>query len=207
MIIQPTLDIPPDIEAGLKSGSLIRYGGVVRDRMGNIVKHLKEVPSPAKSQGAVGHVAASVKRPWIIITATALGAIAVGVTAMIATRKREETGKPEVPECVETYDASLRVYLEAVREGSLDAGIIGQLISDLDAVKAYSDNGNIAIDFSAGQSETLVNLVVDYTRKLAEENSVELGELQGRASASENDAVVDLRRHLEVQRQIFTGAA
>jgi len=198
VIIQPTLDIPPDIEAGLKSGSLIRYGGVVRDRMGNIVKHLKEVPSPAKSQGAVGHVAASVKRPC---------AIAVGVTAMIATRKREETGKPEVPECVETYDASLRVYLEAVREGSLDAGIIGQLISDLDAVKAYSDNGNIAIDFSAGQSETLVNLVVDYTRKLAEENSVELGELQGRASASENDAVVDLRRHLEVQRQIFTGAA
>lgn len=198
---------PPDIEAGLKSGNLIRYGGVVRDRMGNIVKHLKEVPSPAKSQGVVGRVAASVKRPRGIITATALGVVAVGVTTIIAAGKREEAGKPEVPEHIENYDASLRAYLEAVRGGSLDAGIIGQLISDFDAVKAYSNNGDIIVDFSTEQSETLVNLVVDYTRKLAEANSVELDELRGQASASENEAVVDLRRHLEVQRQIFTGAA
>lgn len=207
MIIQPTFDIPPDIEAGLNSGELIRYGGVVRDRMGSIVKHLKEVPGPANSQETVGRVAASVKRPWVIITATALSAVAVGVTAIIAARKREGTGKPEVAECVENYIVSLRAYLEAVREGSLDVGIIGQLISDLDAVKAYSNNGSITVDFSTEQSETLANLVVDYTRKLAEANSVELNELQGQASASENDAVVDLRRHLEVQRQIFTGPA
>lgn len=207
MIIQPTFDIPPDIEAGLNSGDLIRYGGVVRDRMGNIVKHLKEVPGSANSQESLGRVAASVKRPWVIITAAALSAVAVGVTAVIAARKREETGKPEVADCVENYNISLRAYLEAVREGNLDADIIGQLISDLDAVKAYSSNGSITVGFSTEQSETLVNLVVDYTRKLAEANSVELNEIQGQAPASENDTVVDLRRHLEVQRQIFTGAA
>jgi hypothetical protein len=116
VIIQPTFYISPDIEAGLNSGDLIRYGGVVRDRMGNIVKHLKEVPGPANSQDTVGRVAASVKWPWVIITATALSAVAVGVTAIIAARKREETGKPEVPECVENYDVSLRAYLEDYRK-------------------------------------------------------------------------------------------
>jgi UPF0288 family protein (methanogenesis marker protein 3) len=101
----------------------------------------------------------------------------------------------------------LRAYLEAVRKGRLDAGIVGQLISDLDAVKAHSNSDSITVDFSPEQSETLVNLVVDYTRKLAEANSVELNELQEQTPDSENDAVVYLRRHLEVQRQIFTGAA
>jgi hypothetical protein len=207
VIIQPTFYISPDIEEGLNSGDLVRYGGVVRDRMGNIVKHLKEVPRPANSQETVGRVAASAKRPWVIITAITLSAMAAGVTAIVAARKRDETGKPEVPECVENYNLSWAAYLEAVREGSLDAGIIGQLISDLDAVKEYSNNGSIAVDFSTEQSETLVNLVADYTRKLAEANSVDLNELQGQAPASENDAAVDLRHHLEVQRQIFTGAA
>jgi hypothetical protein len=208
VIIQPTLDIPPNIEVGLTSGELIRYGGVVRARTGNIVTHLREVPGPANSEETVGRVEVSLKRPWVIITATALSAVAaVGITAIIAARKREQTGKPEMPECVENYNVSLRAYLEAVREGSLDEGIIGQLISDLDAVKAYSDNGSITVDFSTEQSETLISLVVDYTMKLAEANSFELNELQGQAPDSENDAVVDLRRHLEVQRQIFTRAA
>lgn len=204
MIIQPSLYIPPEIEAGLLCGDLIRIGGVVRDRTGSIAKHLKEVSGPANGQETVRRVAVNLKRPWVIIMATALSAAAVVATALIAARKRKQTGKPE---CVENYNASLRAYLEAVREGSLDAGIISQLISDLDAVKAYSDNGSITVDLSTVQSETLVNLVVDYTRTLAEANSIELNELQRHAPASENDAVVDLRRHLEVQRQIFTRAA
>lgn len=207
MIIQPNLYVPPEIEAGLASGHLFRTGGVVRDRTGNIIKHLKEDPSPSSNQGAVGRVPVNLKRPWAIITVTALSAAAVGAVALIASKRKQTGDDPKMPEYIENYNASLHAYLEAVREGSLDVGIIIQLISDLDTVKAYSDNGGITIDFSTEESETLVNLVVDYTRKLAEVNSVELNELQRRAPASENDAVVDLRRHLEVQRQIFTRAA
>jgi hypothetical protein len=207
VIIQPTFYISPDIEEGLNSGDLIRYGGVVRDRMGNIVKHLKEIPSPANSQDTVRRAAASAKRSRGIITTVTLSAVAIGLIAIVATRKQDETGKPEVPECVENYNRSWRAYLEAVRDGNLDASIIDRLISDLDAVKVYSNNGSVAVDFSTEHSETLVNLVIDYTGKLAAANSVELNEFQGQVLASENDAVVDLRRHLEVQRQIFTGAA
>ncbi|KMS74432.1 hypothetical protein ACM01_14205 [Streptomyces viridochromogenes] len=85
--------------------------------------------------------------------------------------------------------------------------IINRLIADLDVVKAYSDeDGSVTLDFSTKHAEMLVNIVVDYTRQLAEANSVDLNELQG-GPTSENSAVVDLRRHLEVQRKIFTEAA
>lgn len=205
MIIQPTFNIPPDIEAGLGAGDLIRYGGVVRDRMGSIVKHLKEVPGPVGSQETAGRGAASVKRPWGLITVTGIGLLAVGVAAIVASRKREEAGKPEVAECVENYNVSLRAYLEAAREGSLNASIIGQLVSDLNAVEAQFSSEDTAASLSAGQPEKLVKLVADYTTKLAEANSVELTGLQGQELASGNDAVVDLRRHLDIQKQILIG--
>jgi len=189
------------------SGDLLRSGSVVRDLAGHIIKHLDEVPVPGNSREAMERIAASLKYPWAI-AATALGAaVVVGGVAALVTWKRERSGKSELPELLEKYNASFVAYLEAVRDGKLDAGIIDQLISDLDAVKAHPDSGRIAIDSSTEQSETLVNLVVDYTRKLAEANPVELNELQDQASTSENDAIIDLRRHLEAQRRIFARAA
>lgn len=207
MIVQPALYIPPEIDARLMSGDLLRSGSVVRDLAGHIIKHLDEVPVPGNSREAMERIAASLKYPWAI-AATALGAaVVVGGVAALVTWKRERSGKSELPELLEKYNASFVAYLEAVRDGKLDAGIIDQLISDLDAVKAHPDSGRIAIDSSTEQSETLVNLVVDYTRKLAEANPVELNELQDQASTSENDAIIDLRRHLEAQRRIFARAA
>jgi hypothetical protein len=198
--IQPVnFYIPPEIQAGLNSGDLTRYGGVVRNSMGHIVEHLVEVPVTVGSQEAVKRIAASLKNRWVII---GLGTVAVGGgIALRAVTKRKQTRK-----CVESYNASLGAYLEAVRDGDLDAGIISRLISDLDAVQTYSVNGSVTVDFSTAQAETLVNLVVDFTRELAEANSVELNELEDLGPTAENDVVVDLCRHLEAQRQIFTKA-
>ncbi|MEU0832892.1 hypothetical protein [Streptomyces sp. NPDC005969] len=209
MISQPaSFYIPPEIEAGLLSGDLIRYGGIVRNQMGQIVKHLKEVRLPVSNEKAVARVAGMLKNPRVLIPTVVVGAVVAGAAVIVAAKKRKQTGKPEVPECVQSYNASLAAYVEAVHEGHLELDIIDRLIADLDAVKAYSDeNGSITLDFSTKHAEMLVNIVVDYTRQLAEANSVELNELQGVAPASENNAVVDLRRHLEVQRKIFAEAA
>ncbi|WP_329178594.1 hypothetical protein OG754_31520 [Streptomyces decoyicus] len=209
MISQPTsFYIPPEIEAGLLGGNLIQYGGVVRNQMGQIVKHLKEVPLPVCNEKAVARVAGMLKNPRFLIPITVVGAVAAGAAAIVATKKRKHTGKCEVPECIQSYNASLAAYVEAVHEGRLEVDIIDRLIADLDAVRAYSgEDGSITLDFSTKHAEMLVNIVVDYTRQLAEANSVDLNELQGVAPASENDVVVDLRRHLEVQRKVFTEAA
>lgn len=206
MISQPTtFYIPPEIEAGLRGGDLIRCGGIVRNQMGQIVKHLKEVPLPVSNEKAVARVAGMLKSPRVLIPTAVVGTVAA---VIVAAKKRKRTGKPEVPECVQSYNASLAAYVEAVHEGRLELDIINRLIADSDSVKAYSDeDGSVTLDFSTKHAEMLVNIVIDYTRQLAEANSVDLNELQGVAPASESNAVVDLRRHLEVQRKIFAEAA
>lgn len=168
---------------------------------------MSEAPGPAKIQRTAGRAAANLMRSrGIAVAALSVAAVgAVGATVLVAAQQRKRASDSELPESVEKYSASLRAYLEAARKGALDAGTVSQLISDLDAVKEHSGNGGITIDFSTGQPEALVNLVVDYTSKLAKANSIELSELQRQASASDsNAAFVVLRRHLEIQRQILT---
>jgi hypothetical protein len=172
VIAQPTFFIPSEIEAGLLNGDLIRYGGVVRNTAGHIVTHLKEISAPTPNEDAVGATARMLKKRVVIagLATLAVTGTATAVVAIVRTRKRA------LPECVKNYNDSLRAYLEAVRNQSLDAEIIDRLIADLDAVKAYSKNGNITVDFSTEQSETLVQVVVDYTGQLAQANSIDLDE-------------------------------
>ncbi|WP_067800326.1 hypothetical protein [Actinomadura formosensis] len=207
MLSQSTFIIPPEIEAGLLSGDLIQYGGIVRNQLGQIVKHLKEVQLPVSNEAAAARVAAVLKNPRVFIPTLVVGAAVIAGGAAFATARKRK--KAAVPECVERYNASLGTYLEAVHEGRLEADIIDQLISALDAVVAYSDeNGDsISLDFSTEQAAMLVQIVVDSTRQLAVENSIDLSELEEEAPASESGTVVDLRRYLEVQKKLFTDAA
>ncbi|MET8561381.1 hypothetical protein ABZV75_12580 [Streptomyces flaveolus] len=207
MIVQPRLEVPAKIAAGIASGTLIRIGGVVRDATsGQIVALLKETPGTESGQAVMKRAAALLRSPGAMAT-TAAGALAVGVTAYAVVKKRKQAGKREVPECVANLNASLRTYLDAGREGSLDASIIGNLISDLDAVSAYADDGGAAVDFSTELWEALANLVVDHTQRLAEAYSVDVEELPENAPTSPNSTVINLRRHLETQRRIIAGAA
>ncbi|WP_155342288.1 hypothetical protein [Acrocarpospora corrugata] len=211
--VQPTLFIPDDIEARLLTGELVRIGSVVRDLAGRIFTHLPEVPRPVDTQeGALRGIAKALTNPKSI-------AIGLGVVAVVATAgcvgfwagKRKQGTEPEMPNCVEKFNASLGAYLEAVRNGCLDADVLDRLISDLDALKEESDGGRIIVGFSADQLDTLVNHVADYTRKLAESNQIELSELQESTSHSEDNSpsqtIIDLRRYLGVQKQIFNRAA
>lgn len=123
-------------------------------------------------------------------------------------RRRKQFGKAEAPECVQRYNASLAAYVEAIHEGRLDLQAIGGHIADLDAVKGYSDeDGSITLDFSTKQAEMLVEMVVGYTKQLAQDNAVDLDELEDRVSPDGAGTVIDLRRHLEVQSHIFSEAS
>ena len=195
-------DIPSDLQAGIDSGDLFRFGGVIRDGFGHIVEHLNEAPFVEEGQEAVGRAAAKLKNPWLI-TVVGLSTVAVGGSIVILAMKK----RMQIKKRIGSYTASLRTYLEAVRDGDMNAGVISQLIFDLDAITEQSGDDGITVDFPVEQSEKIVKLVVDYTRRLAEANSVELGVLLQRDRVPENDAAVDLRRHLEAQRRIFTKAA
>lgn len=219
VISQPTFFIPPEIESGLLSGELKLWGGVVRNLSGEIVKHLKEVkvPEAAGESAAVrasssqvsswSKFAGSLKNPWVIMPAAVAVTAAAGAAVYVAVKKYREGSTAEVPEVVANYNASLKAYLEAVREGRLDEEIIGKLISDLDAVVAYAEEGGrISLDFSSKHAEALVGIVVDSTKQLVEANDIDLDELQEQVPATEGDNVVDLRRYLEIQQRIFKDA-
>lgn len=206
MIEQVHLHIPPEIQARIATRELFRIGSVVRDAAtGQVVKHLDEVADPVKKQAerAVASLRGGLRNPWVIVGVTAAGVAVVGGAALVAARKR----KRAIPDCLKNFNASLRAYLEAAREGRLDVGVVSQLVSDLDAVQAYSVDGVITVDLSIEQWKTLANLVGEYTRELAEANSIEPDEVLRDAADSENDSVVDLRRYLEAQRKIFARRA
>jgi hypothetical protein len=97
--------------------------------------------------------------------------------------------------------------LEAIGSGSLDSGLIDRLIADLDVLKQNADSGSISLELSLEESDKLVHLIADYTSKLAEANSVELSGLDEADTDSADGVIVDMRRYLEAQRQIFDESA
>lgn len=206
---QTELDIPDDVFARLLTGEYVRDGGVVRDLAGRLVKLLDDASPVADAQEAArASIAKALTHPKSV--AIGLGVVAVAASAggvAFLTARKKKAAKPELPTCVENYNASLTAYLETARNGNLDAGIIDRLIADLDAVMEESDSSKITIDFSPEQSETLVGIVADYTRNLAGANQLELSDLQQQAPDSESGAIIDLRRYLEIQGRIFDGAA
>lgn len=189
-------------------GELFQHGGIIRDSLGRIYKHLKEVPVPEGNEEAAGRLAEYLKRPNVI-GLVVLGTVAAGATAVTiySVKKRANRRTPVVPECVELYNTSLGVYLDAIRAGRLDVDIIDQFISNLDAVKIYSDeNDSFRFDLKTKHGKSLFNLVIAYTKRLAQANDISLNEFQHLEAASEDD-VVELRRLLSFQRTVFAKAA
>ncbi len=206
MIVQPKLfDIPPEIAAGLASGELVQFGGVVRNQLGHIRKHLKEANPQADKGNALARAAEAAKnRPGMVLLGLALAAGA----AVVVARTRTKWGRRRVPESVRRYNDSLVTYLEAVRGGQLDVATIDRLIADLDSVlsDAAGREARISLDLSLGDVEVLLGVVADYTKSLVEMNAVEVGPLEAQVAATGADDELALRRQLRIQRAVFDAA-
>lgn len=206
MLVQVVYDIPDDIYMGLLSGQLTRFGSVVRDHA-RIVAHVPEVTVRRVAEKAnVARVPAALKDPRVLIGMGVVAAVAAGGGALWAATRKKRAPEPEVPECVEVYNAALGAYLEAVRKGAMRAEIINRLISALDTLKEEINGGRIDIEFSTDQSQTLVDLVAGYTRKLDDANSVDRSATPDQALERADGVVVNLRAYLERQRRILSDA-
>ncbi len=196
-------DIPPIFEAALAKGEVVQYGGILRDAATKqIVKHLKPADLPVESPTeAVAQVAASLKNPWAIGGGILILAVGGGIAVAVAARRNR------VRALVERYNMSLIAYLEAARDGNLDEDMLAKLVGALDSVAELSKAGQIKVVHSAEQVTALLKFASDYTRSLAEANSVNLTEALNEELTVGGGSVVDLRHYLEVQRQIFRRAA
>lgn len=208
-IAQPTLIIEPEIAAGLLSGKFVRLGGTVRDaETGRIAKHLPEAGGPEKI------VDEAVKRvrvnPWVIVPVLLVTAACAGARVYVLRKRKKaavgsvvRAGSVGSPECVTNFEASLRAYVDVARVGMLDNVVVGRLITNLDALRAWVDDGN-DVTFSFEQLEPLFSLVNGHTHALAKVYSVDLGDLD---REGDTETVVHLRQHLEAQKRILGGAA
>ena len=213
IIIQPAFEIPLDIAERLATGELIRYGGVIRDAAGRLVTHLKEVQLPTSNEQTIMSKIANAltTSKGKAAVAIGLGVVVVGGVAFWVVGKKikkKQLAVLEMAKSIESYNASLCAYLDAIRNRSVDINIIDNLISDLDNIRVNGENGKISIVFSPEQLDTLVNLVFDYTKKLAEANSYSLlEEIKKPSPASTDNAITGLRHYLEVQKRIFEKTA
>lgn len=214
MYKQPILEIPPEIQAGLRTGLFkITNGSIVRwTENGRIYKHLQEVvdlPSPEIAKALVARrLAGGTTKQYALIVAGG-GAVLVGSAYVANYLKKKRVAARAVaaekmPECVARFESSLRTYVEAGRSGSLDAAIVDELIVDLDEVKAFMEEGNEVL-ISLDTLVPLFDLVIAHTPRLAAAYEVDLHALD--EVDSERNVVTVLRRHLQLQKEILADAA
>lgn len=217
MVIQPTnYIIPDDIAVKLASGELIRWSGVVRDRGGRIVAHLKEAKPEQyneqsgllaqKASAALKNRLANLKgnRPAVItIAVTAIGAaIAGGIAIHSHTRKK----KAKI-ESFEELNSALSDYMWSIERGKLDLNKIDAVILAIDRTQVNLDT---AVTKKGEENELLANLLAfvrDYTEKLRKANDNLIGDVIPLMQEGNGRALDELREYLSIQRQIFEIAA
>jgi hypothetical protein len=222
-----TLEIPDAILKGMDSGELFRWGGVIRNAAGQIVTHLDDAPAPIASavkdvrvapglmekvvERSVAAIKSGPSKETLIIAGAIVVTAALAGGAVAAVRNIQASQAP-VPKTLTAYNSSLAVYLQAVRDGGLEADTVGRLIADLDALSDHVDaNGRrIKLDFSMKKGKLLAGLVAAYTGKLASAHGLDMDLLlnyeRTQAQRSGNESVDELRRHLVVQRRILREA-
>ena len=207
-IVQDAFYIPEDISTGLATGVYRRIGSVVRyavgPNKGQIVKHLKPIDlnAAAKAQNIGVQALKVVKDNKKKSLAIAIGAVAVGAAAYgyIAIKNHE-------PEVVTEFRASLRVYIDAIREGSMDIDKINNLMAALEQLKKHKDYEKISIQLTSEELGVLVSRICEYTIKLAKGNDVELSEEDlNTDGTNSSEVIINLQNCLKVQKSIFEKA-
>ncbi len=190
-IEQVAFAIPARIEAGLATGELVRYGGVVRDGAGHIVMHLKEVPTPQFDKAlASARAFAKANKTTLIVGTVATAAIG-GTAIAVSTMKRMKINKAD-----RQFQAAMSAYFKAIVAQDMNAKVIDELDRSLGELRALT--GKSTTDLIEGD---VLDSLIDYSRNFivhnapAEFEQVELGQL------------VSLEDYLAEQKKIFDQAS
>lgn len=203
-VVQEAFDIPADIMMGLLTGDYRRMGGVVRwavgPNKGQIVKHLKPI-DVKEADAAKGVLAKGVELVKANKAAALVGAGTLIVGGGAIAYKKLKNREPAV---LKEFRQALKIYLDAIRTGSLDVGVIDNISEALYALKQHKNYEKFSIQLTAEDIETLVNKIQDYTIKLAADNDIEFEAIKTEKS---DDAIINLETYLNVQKRVFEEAA
>lgn len=198
-VMQIAFDIPPEIQKGIDEGTLIRYGGVVRDTLGHVVKHLDEVPV-TKTESGVNKIIEFAKKNKNFLIGTVIVTAIAGITYVVVKNKKNEEVK--IPKCVADFNEAFMRYIDSIKNGTVDEVKIDDVMKALDEIKKHQEKGNIDITFSIENANLLLDMVRSYTIRFAEANSYEiLDDLE-----NENE-INSLQHYLKIQKQVFKKCA
>lgn len=204
-IVQDAFYIPDDIATGLAIGLYRRVGSVVRYAVGpnngQIVKHLKPIDLKEAEQ-AQGLGAKALQFVWyhkkeVGIAAVGAAVVGVGILGYNKCKNYE-------PKVLTEFRATLKTYIDAIRNGNMDIDKINSLMKALEALKNHKSYKKISIRLSAEDLEMLVGHIYDYTIKLAADNAVELFDDELNLN---NGVIVNLQSYLKAQKRVFEAAA
>lgn len=198
-VAQITFEIPLEIQKGIDEGTLIRFGGVVRNQAGQIVKHLREIPVSKVDSNAIGSkiMGFAKRNKYFLIGTVIVTALTVGVTYVVVRNKKNEEVK--IPKCVVDFNEAFTEYVNSIRKGNVNEEKIEKVMIALEELKMNQENGNINITFSIENTNMLLSMVSNYTIKFAEANSSEIPE----ADIDKENEINSLQHFLKIQKQIF----
>ncbi|MEL4506018.1 hypothetical protein AAEX63_14045 [Luteococcus sp. H138] len=187
------LYVEPAVQAGLDSGALVQYGGVVRDAGGAIAQHLPTVAELAVKKAKdiapqAKALAAHAKNPVVIAgaaTVLAVGAAAAGTATLVDRRKHALKRR---------LNKALTAYITAGQDQSLTTEHIDRTIETLDALT--TDKPTIALDDLG--LEALAANIDDFTQRLANANPTALAQPIGNPAT-----LAGMRANLAYQRALL----
>lgn len=204
-IVQETFFIPDDIATGLATGIYRRVGGVIRyasgSKKGQIVKHLESIDLKAVEQAkGIGVKALQFMeqhKKEVGIGAVCVAGVGLGILIYSKCKNIE-------PKVLKEFRISLKVYVDAIRNGCMDVNIINSLITALENLRKHKDYNKLIIQLSADDLEVLIGRIYDYTIKLAQDNDFNLTDNELNTN---NGIIVNLQSYLCAQKQIFEATA
>ena len=183
---QVTIEIPLNIQKGLDSGIYKRYGSIIRNSSGHIVKHLKEVKAGEPAQQVVKGLA---KNKYVLVTAigaTVLAVVGVGYYAFISNRYKK---------IVKKLIEKLVHFIQLAQKGEVSEEEVDNFL------KFLQDNQKELLSLKLdSEIDELFDLIYDYTIQFAKVNGFETDTI---SEVAENNKVINLMDYLNLQKTIY----
>lgn len=205
VVKQVAFEIPDVIQKGIDNGTLFRFGGTVRNAAGHIVKHLDEVLVPIEERKVASknlmEFVKKNKNIFIGLGVIFVVAVATGITYVVVKNKKGEEIK--IPKCVADFNEAFMSYIDSIKKENVSKDKIEKVIVALDNIKKEQIEGNIDIEFLIENASLLIDMIKNYTEKLAEGNSFEITDYEPQNA----EEIICLQHYLNIQKQVFDQCA